>query len=699
MVMTVATLIPASDSRPVDRVGRRLVDAWPVVIGLAALLGLFVLAVFDVAGQAFLWENAHWVLSAGLAAAFAVVRLRADRRPQVALLAGGVVLYLLAQLLYVVQLMFQAYSVPAPSDVAFLVSVIPMAAGVMWLHGVSMSPAERTAVALDGATLAALFATGIILVYAPHAASTDPLAGATLLAYPIVFLGAAGGAAVAGLAHGIRPRLRGGTLVLAGLAMLGGAWVAWLGEALTAYPSPGSFINVVASVGILAVGAGVFTWDDTSTPDSGFSQLATILLGLVPIISILVAVGLLAGLELLFIEHPQNEAANWLLHAGAVLTCLLAVGRQTLLLRDRSELLGSERAARGQAAAALASRESIDRRFRASIDVLDQLRERMLLAETESEVVSATTAVLRRLVPTTRGDVLIINWSQDRLVVADAWGADAPAVGSAVDVDRPTRCLGIRRGTTHIEPDVAAHDALHCPAHSSASGAVACVPLQAMGETLGVIHLERDAAGGFEHDDVSQATQVVGQAAVALANRRLIASMETLALTDPLTGLYNSRFFDQSADRELSTAERSGQPVGMIMVDIDHFKRFNDTYGHAAGDAALREFARVVGHVMRPADTLARYGGEEFAIVVRGGDERATHAVAERARAAVEALTLDLGGEQAAWMTASFGCASSEHYGLDRVALMRAADGALYEAKRAGRNRVVVATETSPATT
>jgi diguanylate cyclase (GGDEF)-like protein len=229
-----------------------------------------------------------------------------------------------------------------------------------------------------------------------------------------------------------------------------------------------------------------------------------------------------------------------------------------------------------------------------------------------------------------------------------------------------------------------------CPAHPIEHGSVLCIPLLALGQTIGVLHLARDA-GGFTSDDRGQAGRLAEQVALALANARLLRTMEGLAMADPLTGLYNMRFFDPLLERELTISVRDASPVGLIMLDIDHFKPFNDTHGHPAGDAALRAFGALLRSTVRESDTVARYGGEEFVVLLRGADIAEAAMVAEKLRAAVEDMVVELGPGRFGRVTASFGVASTNVHGHDRTNLIAVADRALYQAKELGRNRIVVA--------
>lgn len=179
--------------------------------------------------------------------------------------------------------------------------------------------------------------------------------------------------------------------------------------------------------------------------------------------------------------------------------------------------------------------------------------------------------------------------------------------------------------------------------------------------------------------------------AAALTQSVLVSRLEHLSLVDPLTGLANRRAFDEALEAELSRSRRTGEPVALVMLDVDHFKRFNDTHGHLAGDRALAAVAARLTATARREDRACRVGGEEFAVLLPGADRAAAGEVAERLRAAVERIRLAEGP-----LTVSLGVASA--VGVHAAeALIAEADGLLYEAKRLGRNRVMVGTATPAA--
>jgi diguanylate cyclase (GGDEF)-like protein len=321
-------------------------------------------------------------------------------------------------------------------------------------------------------------------------------------------------------------------------------------------------------------------------------------------------------------------------------------------------------------------------------DTLNKLGDLIAFSTAEYEVIDGTVRALRRLVASRRGDVQLTNASRNRLMYAGSWGPNPPGLDTPVPVDRIDRCPAIRRAAPFIVPDVDDDLAVLCPAHQQEAGSLACVPLIAMGQPIGVIHLESDTP--VTDEMVAVAMRLAEQVAVAIANARLMTTMEGLAMTDGLTGLRNARFFDSYLDQELSAAERDHEPLSVLMLDIDHFKQFNDNHGHPAGDEALRVFGRVLRASLRSSDVPARYGGEEFVVALRHTDLDGATLVAEKLREAVSQAIVEIGPGRYGRLTVSIGVAEADLTRIDQKALISSADGALYRAKSAGRNRVVV---------
>ena len=210
------------------------------------------------------------------------------------------------------------------------------------------------------------------------------------------------------------------------------------------------------------------------------------------------------------------------------------------------------------------------------------------------------------------------------------------------------------------------------------------VPLVADGQALGVVVLEYGGRqGGIQRRVITMITQFAAHAALALRNAWLLEQMQHMAETDALTGVANRRTFETTLAHEISRAKRHGEPLTLVMVDVDHFKKFNDTQGHREGDRALKEVADALVSHSRDFDTVARYGGEEFAVILPACSSKESLIAGERLRGAVSAI-----GELARPVTASAGAATFPTHAADAESLIKAADEALYESKRTGRNRV-----------
>jgi diguanylate cyclase (GGDEF)-like protein len=216
----------------------------------------------------------------------------------------------------------------------------------------------------------------------------------------------------------------------------------------------------------------------------------------------------------------------------------------------------------------------------------------------------------------------------------------------------------------------------------------------AQGETLGVLSAVRKAGGDARElvlkEDFWLVETVAGAIAVALAGLRMREALRENAIRDHLTGLFNRRYMEETMERELRRALRAKIPLSVVALDLDYFKRLNDTHGHDAGDAVLRTFGKLLREGFREDDVVCRSGGEEFAVIMPGALPINAARRVEALRARVNDLQIPFGTGVSLSFTFSAGVATFPQHGETAASLFHVADSALYDAKKAGRNRVVV---------
>lgn len=217
------------------------------------------------------------------------------------------------------------------------------------------------------------------------------------------------------------------------------------------------------------------------------------------------------------------------------------------------------------------------------------------------------------------------------------------------------------------------------------------VLLRTRGRAIGLLVLQRGEGQPFSSDEIRLVELVAAVAAVALENANLYQETQRLATVDPLTEVFNYRYFHNTLGLEVQRARRHGYALGVLMVDLDHFKRINDLHGHPKGDEVLREVARAAREQLRSTDVLARLGGEEFGVLLPGASPVAVAVVGQKLRAAVARIRIPSGqGDGLIRVTMSVGGVSLPSDHVEPTLLIHLADQALFRAKEAGRNRVVV---------
>jgi diguanylate cyclase (GGDEF)-like protein len=318
---------------------------------------------------------------------------------------------------------------------------------------------------------------------------------------------------------------------------------------------------------------------------------------------------------------------------------------------------------------------------RNEIAMLNEAGNFLQSCDTMAEVADLAGPFLGRIFPSVSGGLYIYAASRNQLYAVAEWGEgghDAPM--DAGD------CWALRRGKQHHHAADGA--APRCRHHQEEADTV-CLPLLAHGEAIGVLALKRAAgAGGFEESTLRLADMLTHQLGLTLSNIRLRETLNDQSIRDPLTNAFNRRYLNMVAEKELAQAKRQGEAVAIAMLDIDHFKRFNDLNGHLAGDVAL---ASVVDHLqgmLRSGDWLFRYGGEEFLIMMRGISVDEARMRFDRMVESVAGLQLSMDERALPKVTISVGLALFPRDGTEFAELVSLADAALYRAKKNGRNQV-----------
>jgi diguanylate cyclase (GGDEF)-like protein/PAS domain S-box-containing protein len=293
------------------------------------------------------------------------------------------------------------------------------------------------------------------------------------------------------------------------------------------------------------------------------------------------------------------------------------------------------------------------------------------------------------------GALYLFRSSRDLIEAAVRWGKK--------DVLAPTfppdACWSLRRGQPHWSGH--SENGIACQHLTSRSTTESlCVPMVAQGNTIGVLHLEFESAAesqgesgteGLRDSRQGLAVSAASQIALSLASLQLRETLREQSIRDPLTRLFNRRFLEESLDRELQLAGRKRQSIAVLFLDLDHFKRFNDTFGHDAGDMVLQSLADLFRNFFRATDICCRFGGEEFAIILPESTSRDAATRAEALRSEVKKLRLQYKKQPLGPLSVSIGVAAFPEHGSTSAELLKIADQCLYESKNRGRDVVTVA--------
>jgi diguanylate cyclase (GGDEF)-like protein len=300
-------------------------------------------------------------------------------------------------------------------------------------------------------------------------------------------------------------------------------------------------------------------------------------------------------------------------------------------------------------------------------------------AQDESQLNAAVAQILREMVPESSGYFGLVSPSRDMVEIGGFWGFE-----KIPESFPPSDCVALQLGRKIHRSESLVH--LPCR-HVHGDSDCICLPLRGATGFLGVLHVESTTP------ILKKRAESIGlfsaQVTLGLTNLRMREALRSQTVRDSLTGLFNRRYFDETLQRELASYRRDGAPISVLMFDLDHFKKVNDTYGHAAGDDALRAMGRLMKSSFRESDVVCRYGGEEFSVILINTDLTKAYSKAESFRRLVEQNELSWNGRDLGHLTASIGVASCTEF-EEPECLVQAADAALYQAKRMGRNSTCV---------
>jgi diguanylate cyclase (GGDEF)-like protein len=392
------------------------------------------------------------------------------------------------------------------------------------------------------------------------------------------------------------------------------------------------------------------------------------------------------------VPEPWHQVAN-LAVAGSLVAYSIRLTfsqhRQQKELRVREKAENNLREARDQLTHSLQ-----DVRLRATeLNQLTELGQLLQSCVMESEAYLLIGAALARLLPECSGALYAMSPANHRAELIKEWGNTPPIE----KIFEPTQCWAVRRGRAHngnrsSSPIACSHlKPGECPA-------ALCIPLTTQGEIFGILVLLRNQAklrlvGDVPPNALAKTRRmgaaVAEQMALTLANLRLRTALRDQAIRDPLTGLFNRRYLQETLERELQRAARKDRPVSVMMLDLDHFKGCNDEFGHEAGDAVLRAVGEFLRNRTRTEDIACRYGGEEFVVILPEASQENAYQRAQQIREGIKSLEIKH-DPRLNPTTVSIGLACSSSNLFDSTLLLEAADAALYQAKRDGRDRVAV---------
>lgn len=325
------------------------------------------------------------------------------------------------------------------------------------------------------------------------------------------------------------------------------------------------------------------------------------------------------------------------------------------------------------------------------ITLLLEMSDILLASHSVKELSNITAKYCGKILNFTKGNFYIMHPSKDMLEISSRWRNPC----SVTDNFYQDQCWSLRLG--HIHYSNFSNESLICDhiniKNSKINISYLCVPLRAQNDIFGVLYVEYES--NHNKNQLTSTDRLIINAfaevtALALANVRLKENLRYQSIRDPLTSLYNRRYLEEFLTKQVHQSERTNMPITLLLLDLDHFKRINDVYGHDAGDIVLKEFSQLLVKEIRPGDLASRYGGEEFIIVLYNTDKETGQKRAETIRENVSHLHLKYGTQDILEVTVSIGVSFFPLDARSGEELIELADKALYRAKNNGRNKVVL---------
>ena len=324
--------------------------------------------------------------------------------------------------------------------------------------------------------------------------------------------------------------------------------------------------------------------------------------------------------------------------------------------------------------------------------LLSEMGEMLPASSTPADAYAVIARFSQGLVPAASGALFQYPASRGKLELVASWDG-LPAGEPALLA--PDECWALQMGHVHLVEDL--QTGLLCRhLQKPLPKSYVCVPITGHDETLGLLHvrINQQSQGASEaappdSTELGWAARTMAERlALTLSNLKLREALRTQSIRDPLTGWFNRRFMEETLEREISRAARNRRPLAILMLDVDNFKEFNDSYGHEAGDVALQDLCRLIKKHIRTEDAACRYGGDELVLILPDTSPKLAGQRAEAIRTAVGQVEIQYHGQPAGTLTLSCGVATSPVNGITAQELLRAADAALFRAKREGCDRV-----------